>query len=76
MLVLITIPLLCTSNEQLRMNEIQFIGSHNSYKQQMPSLYFWLLRLIDGEVAKALECVLQTHEATQRPLPDHASLKG
>ena len=37
------------------MNEIQFIGSHNSYKQQMPSLYFWLLRLIDGEGAKALE---------------------
>ena len=54
-LVLIAIPLLCTSNEQLRMNEIQFIGSHNSYKQQMPSLYFWLLRLIDGEGAKALE---------------------
>jgi len=54
-LILIAIPLLCTSNEQLRMNEIQFIGSHNSYKQQMPSFYFWLLRLIDGEGAKALE---------------------
>ena len=54
-LVLIAIPLLCTSYEQLRMNEIQFLGSHNSYKQQMPSLYFWLLRLIDGEGAKALE---------------------
>ena len=52
-LVLIAIPLLCTSNEQLRMNEIQFIGSHNSYKQQMPSFYRWLLRLIDGEGAKA-----------------------
>ena len=37
-LILIAIPLLCTSNEQLRMNEIQFIGSHNSYKQQMPDL--------------------------------------
>ena len=54
-LILIAIPLLCASNERLRMNEIQFIGSHNSYKQQMPSLYFWLLRLIDGEGAKALE---------------------
>ena len=54
-LILIAIPLLCTSNEQLKMNEIQFIGSHNSYKQKMPSLYFWLLRLIDGEGAKALE---------------------
>ena len=54
-LVLIAIPLLCTSYEQLRMNEIQFLGSHNSYKQQMPSLYFWLLRLIDVEGAKALE---------------------
>ena len=54
-LILIAIPLLCTSNEQLRMNEIQFIGSHNSYKQQMPSFYLWLLRLIDGEGAKALE---------------------
>ena len=54
-LILIAIPLLCTSNERLRMNEIQFIGSHNSYKQQMPSLYFWLLRLIDGEGAKALQ---------------------
>ena len=54
-LILIAIPLLCASNERLRMNEIQFIGSHNSYKQQMPTLYFWLLRLIDGEGAKALE---------------------
>ena len=54
-LILIAIPLLCASNERLRMNEIQFIGSHNSYKQQMPSLYFWLLRLIDREGAKALE---------------------
>ena len=54
-LLLIAIPLLCTSNEQLRMNEIQFIGSHNSYKQQMPFLYFWSLHLIDGEGAKALE---------------------
>jgi hypothetical protein len=37
------------------MNEIQFVGSHNSYKQRMPFLYFWSLRLIDGEVAKALD---------------------
>ena len=53
--LLILLPLLCTSKEQVRMNEIQFIGSHNSYKQQMPFFYFWLLRLIDGEGAKALE---------------------
>jgi len=37
------------------MNEIQFVGSHNSYKQQMPSPYFWSLRLLDHEGAKALE---------------------
>ena len=53
--LLILLPLLCTSKEQVRMNEIQFVGSHNSYKQRMPFLYFWSLRLIDGEVAKALD---------------------
>ena len=53
--LLILLPLLCTSNEQLRMNEIQFVGSHNSYKQQMPALYFWSLRFLDPEGAKALE---------------------
>ena len=53
--LIVLLPLLGISKEQLRLNEVQFVGSHNSYKQKMPFYYFWTLRLIDSNAAKALE---------------------
>ena len=52
---MVLLPLLGISKEQLRLNEVQFVGSHNSYKQKMPFYYFWTLRLLDRDSAKALE---------------------
>ena len=41
--------------DDLRINEIQFVGSHNSYKLAMSPFYAWLLRLIDEPAARGLE---------------------
>ena len=53
--LMVLLPLLGISKENLRLNEVQFVGSHNSYKQKMPFYYFWTLRLLDSDAAKALE---------------------
>ena len=47
----------CASSHatDLRINHIQFVGSHNSYKQSMSGGYRALLGLIDEDVAKALD---------------------
>ena len=39
----------------LTINQIQFVGSHNSYKQAMSPLIFRALHLLDAEVAESLE---------------------
>lgn len=39
----------------LTINQIQFVGSHNSYKQAMSPLIFKALHLLDAEVAEGLE---------------------
>ena len=38
---------------ELRINHLQFVGSHYSYKQPMSGLYYTLLSLIDDNAAKA-----------------------
>ena len=40
---------------QLKINQIQFVGSHNSYKQAMSPLIYKALHLLDAEVAESLE---------------------
>lgn len=49
--------LLCFASVQagVRINQIQFVGSHNSYKQAMPAVYLGLLGLLDADAAKALD---------------------
>ena len=39
----------------LSINQIQFVGSHNSYKQAMSPLVFRALRLLDAKAAESLE---------------------
>ena len=39
----------------LKVNQIQFVGSHNSYKQAMSPLIYKALHLLDAEVAESLE---------------------
>jgi hypothetical protein len=40
---------------QLKINQIQFVGSHNSYKQAMSPLIYKALHVLDAEVAESLE---------------------
>lgn len=49
--------LACTSGHanELRINHIQFVGSHNSYKQAMSGGYRTLLGWINEDAAKALD---------------------
>jgi len=46
---------LTTAQAELRINQIQFVGSHNSYKQAMSEPYRTLLAWSDEDAAKALE---------------------
>ena len=39
----------------LKINQIQFVGSHNSYKQAMSPLIFKALHLLDAKTAESLE---------------------
>ena len=39
----------------VRINQIQFVGSHNSYKQAMSGFYRAVLGLIDADAAKSLD---------------------
>ena len=39
----------------VRINQIQFVGSHNSYKQAMSPLVFRALHLLDAKAAESLE---------------------
>lgn len=39
----------------LKINQIQFVGSHNSYKQAMSPLVFNALHLLDAKTAQSLE---------------------
>ena len=39
----------------VRINQIQFVGSHNSYKQSMSGFYRAVLGLIDVDAAKSLD---------------------
>ena len=40
---------------EVRINQIQFVGSHNSYKLAMPGLYQTVLGLVDADAALALD---------------------
>lgn len=51
----------------LTINQIQFVGSHNSYKLAMSPLIFRALHLLDAEAAESLE---YWHE----PLPEQLAL--
>lgn len=42
-------------NSDLRINEIQFVGSHNSYKTSFPVIWRTLLGWIDRETAEGLD---------------------
>ena len=44
-----------SAHAEVRINEIQFVGSHNSYKGRMPSFYRTVLGLIDADAALALD---------------------
>ena len=46
---------LTTAQAELRINQVQFVGSHNSYKQAMSEPYRTLLSWSDENTAKALE---------------------
>jgi len=46
---------LSIAHAQLRINQIQFVGSHNSYKQAMSEPYRTLLAWSDEDAAKALD---------------------
>lgn len=50
---------------ELRINHLQFVGSHNSYKQPMSGVYYTLLNLLDENAAKALQ---YSHEPLHRQL--------
>lgn len=50
---------------ELRINHLQFVGSHNSYKQPMSGGYYTLLSLLDENAAKALQ---YAHEPLHRQL--------
>ncbi|MEM9624085.1 MAG: Ca2+-dependent phosphoinositide-specific phospholipase C [Pseudomonadota bacterium] len=41
--------------DELTINQIQFVGSHNSYKQAMSAPAAWLLRLFDAQTAEQLD---------------------
>ena len=43
------------ASSPLTINQIQFVGSHNSYKQAMSPLIYKALHLLDAEVAESLE---------------------
>ena len=43
------------SADDLRINQIQFVGSHNSYKQAMSGVYRTMLGLVDADAAKSLD---------------------
>ncbi len=43
------------AHAEVRINQTQFIGSHNSYKQAMSSSYRAVLGLINADAAKALD---------------------
>ena len=40
---------------EVRINQVQFVGSHNSYKQAMSGFYRAVLGLIDADAAKSLD---------------------
>lgn len=48
---------LTTVQAELRINQIQFVGSHNGYKQVMSESYRTLLACSDEDAANALEYV-------------------
>ena len=43
------------ASSPVTINQIQFVGSHNSYKQAMSPLIYKALHLLDAEVAESLE---------------------
>jgi hypothetical protein len=47
--------MLTTARADLRINQIQFVGSHNSYKQTMSEPYRTLVKWFDDDIANALD---------------------
>ncbi len=53
--VLLVAQYAMAASSPLTINQIQFVGSHNSYKQAMSPLIYKALHLLDAEVAESLE---------------------
>ena len=43
------------AQEDLRINQLQFVGSHNSYKLKMNSVVFVALWALDSKIAQSLD---------------------